>query len=383
MTPSGKNIKLAVVYYGLPDDCRDFYKGLARRGIALTAVVNARVIMGAAGISGGAVRAVDFSSEGMYDLVPVDLIDRRRYNLGMRWGQLIKALSAAKPDIIHVFNEYHCFPVTQLILIRDIFLRGNIPIVCYNFQNLDYGGHSLAKYNLHRIQGLTSANQEGLDHALRQKANLKTRKIFWPVDQALFRPKDRTSCRRKLELPLDRKIIGYVGRLAQEKGLEDLLKAVKNIAGAVLLLIGEGEDRPRLQKIVQETGLTGRVTFKSFVAPAELVDYYNTFDCFVLPSKTTPHWKEQYGRVLVEAMICACPVVGSSSGAIPEVLNGYPSKVIFDEGDVPALARAIEVMIEAGAINAAPGHFKQFSNEHFVDQHIEFYQGILNEHTKN
>ena len=64
--------------------------------------------------------------------------------------------------------------------------------------------------------------------------------------------------------------------------------------------------------------------------------FYNTLDALVVPSRTLPHWKEQFGRVLVEAMACGVPVVGSNSGEIPYVIGD--AGLVFPEDDAEALA---------------------------------------------
>jgi glycosyltransferase involved in cell wall biosynthesis len=66
----------------------------------------------------------------------------------------------------------------------------------------------------------------------------------------------------------------------------------------------------------------------------------NAIDVLVLPSRTTPRWKEQFGRVLIEAQSCATPVIGSDSGAIAEVIGD--AGIVFPEGNAPAIAHAIE-----------------------------------------
>ena len=139
MNPIGKPLKLTVIYCGPPQEGRAFYEGLAAQGVDLTAMVNASVNMAKMGIQGDRDLKLEYSSGGAYRLVPLDFIHKRHFNLGFRWGPLIKALKEADPQIIHVFNEYHTLLVTQIILVRAIFLRRPIPIVCYNFQNVDYG----------------------------------------------------------------------------------------------------------------------------------------------------------------------------------------------------------------------------------------------------
>jgi glycosyltransferase involved in cell wall biosynthesis len=66
-------------------------------------------------------------------------------------------------------------------------------------------------------------------------------------------------------------------------------------------------------------------------------------DVLVLPSRTRPHWKEQLGRVLIEAMACEVPVVGSRSGAIPDVIGD--AGLLFPEGDVARLREAIDRLL--------------------------------------
>ena len=68
----------------------------------------------------------------------------------------------------------------------------------------------------------------------------------------------------------------------------------------------------------------------------------NALDALVLPSRTTPRWKEQFGRVIIEAQACETPVIGSSSGAIPDVVG--PGGLIFPEGDAAALALAMTAL---------------------------------------
>ena len=97
---------------------------------------------------------------------------------------------------------------------------------------------------------------------------------------------------------------------------------------------------------------------------------------FVLASKTTPGWKEQYGRVLVEAMACGLPVVGSSSGAIPEVLAGYPKGQIFEEENVQDLVFKIQMAYHLKFPEGFDlGNFlHKFDVENFVSEHLKFYK---------
>jgi glycosyltransferase involved in cell wall biosynthesis len=133
--------------------------------------------------------------------------------------------------------------------------------------------------------------------------------------------------------------VGYAGRLTESKGLLDLLAAARSLGGETeLVLIGGGELAERLAA----ESIDGRaVRVVQGVAHDEMAEQYAQLDVFVLPSHTTPTWKEQFGRVLVEALWCGVPVVGSSSGEIPWVIGLTGGGLTFPEGDVAALAAAL------------------------------------------
>jgi L-malate glycosyltransferase len=128
-----------------------------------------------------------------------------------------------------------------------------------------------------------------------------------------------------------------------EKGIDTLLYAVSKATDNVhLLIIGNGPEKESLQLLSRQLGLTDKCRFIDAVAYDLMAGYMNLLDLLVLPSRTTPNWKEQFGRVLVEAMACKVAVAGSNSGAIPEVI-GNP-EAIFLEGDAYALNQIITML---------------------------------------
>jgi glycosyltransferase involved in cell wall biosynthesis len=130
--------------------------------------------------------------------------------------------------------------------------------------------------------------------------------------------------------------VGYAGRLVESKGLADLLAAVRRLAAPVeMLLIGNGEMRVRLEG-QPIPGSSVRVL--DGLTHDRMAEGYAQIDVLVLPSHTTPAWKEQFGRVIVEALWCGVPVVGSSSGEIPWLIGLTGGGLVFQEGDHEALA---------------------------------------------
>lgn len=133
--------------------------------------------------------------------------------------------------------------------------------------------------------------------------------------------------------------VGYAGRLVEEKGLFDLVEAVRALDGSVrLLLVGDGPLRAALQD--RSTGGL-RIDIRTAADQAEMPALYREMDVLVLPSRTTPTWAEQFGRVLPEALLCGVPVIGSNSGEIPWVIGSTGGGWTFPEGDVEALARLL------------------------------------------
>jgi glycosyltransferase involved in cell wall biosynthesis len=130
--------------------------------------------------------------------------------------------------------------------------------------------------------------------------------------------------------------VGFAGRLVASKGLLDLLEAVRALAAPVeLLLIGDGELRSELEG----QAIPGsQVRVLDGLSHDQMAAGYAQLDVLVLPSRTTASWKEQFGRVIVEALWCGVPVVGSDSGEIPWLIELTGGGATFPEGDPAALA---------------------------------------------
>lgn len=135
--------------------------------------------------------------------------------------------------------------------------------------------------------------------------------------------------------------VGYAGRLVTSKGVDDLLKAVAAMQRpARLVLVGEGPERERLEAA---PGVTVQIGWSH----ENMNQALSQFDVLVLPSRTTPSWKEQFGRVLLEALWCGVPVVGSDSGEIPHLIERTGGGRIFPEGDVLALAAILDELADS------------------------------------
>jgi glycosyltransferase involved in cell wall biosynthesis len=132
-------------------------------------------------------------------------------------------------------------------------------------------------------------------------------------------------------------VIGFSGRFVPAKGLDLLTRALDGCEEPWrALFLGAGEMECELQKWAGKHGDNVRILR---VSHAEVPTYVNAMDVLCAPSQTTPSWREQFGRMLVEAFACAVPVIGSDSGEIANVVGD--AGVIVSEDDVSGWTRAI------------------------------------------
>jgi glycosyltransferase involved in cell wall biosynthesis len=125
-------------------------------------------------------------------------------------------------------------------------------------------------------------------------------------------------------------------RLVKEKGVDLLLRAAAALPGNWRLHIaGEGPEKEPLQQLARTLDIQSQVHFDGAISSAQMPAYLHQMDVIALCSRTTTNWKEQFGRVLVEAMSCEIPVIGSNCGEIPNVIGS--AGLIFPEEDVDVL----------------------------------------------
>jgi glycosyltransferase involved in cell wall biosynthesis len=167
------------------------------------------------------------------------------------------------------------------------------------------------------------------------------------VDTSIFQPIDdfrRLSLRNRLGLRSP--VIGYIGRLTSGKGLRVLMLAMDKIGGDrlwSLLLLGSGPLEPEILRWAETRGWSDRVIVV-LAKHNDVPSYLGVMDLLVAPSQTMRNWKEQFGRMLIEAFACGVPVLGSDSGEIPYVI-GEAGRIIPEE-DVEGWAGAIIDLLE-------------------------------------
>jgi glycosyltransferase involved in cell wall biosynthesis len=167
------------------------------------------------------------------------------------------------------------------------------------------------------------------------------------VDPHAFMPiEDRRLAKAALDLPGDCPILFTVRNLVPRMGLDNLLGAIEMLknAGRKLILVigGEGPLHEQLQADIRRKRLSDVVRLIGFVSESQLGRYYQAADLVVMPSFQL----EGFGLVIVEAMACGTPVLGTPVGAIPEILNQVDPVLVAKGVDGRSIGRAIELVLK-------------------------------------
>lgn len=140
--------------------------------------------------------------------------------------------------------------------------------------------------------------------------------------------------------------VGFIGRLEPYKGALIAVRAFARAAkgrAAHLAVIGAGRELPALQREAEMASLNGQVEFTGALSQAEALSRIGQFDVVLIPSLTTSDWKEQFGRVAIQAMAHGAAVIASDSGSLREVVAD--AGVLVPEGDVDGFARELQRLL--------------------------------------
>jgi len=157
------------------------------------------------------------------------------------------------------------------------------------------------------------------------------------------------------DLGLRPPIVAYVGRLTRAKGIDLLMRAMDIVGSSTpwsLLVMGAGPMEGDLRKWIAARGWIDRVQIR-LVPHRDVPAYLGAADLLLAPSQTGPRWREQFGRMVIEAFACGVPVLGSDSGEIPYVI-GDAGKVL-PEDDADAWGHAIVEMLGSAELRAEMG----------------------------
>ncbi len=257
---------------------------------------------------------------------------------------IIRAFRKHKPHIIDMDHEPYSIPCAEIITLRNLFAP-QAKIVMQTAQNIlkNYPPpfSFLEKRALKQVSAAYMCSETVREVIETNHFTKPTVLAPFGIDSELFHPKQKKP--KAQDEPLT---IGYVGRLMPAKGLLVLIEALAKIKSENwrFLVVGDGERKAVMQEKLAEHGLLERTEFIGAIPYHETPEYFHKMDVLIVPTRTTKKIREQFGRVIIEAMACEVPVIGSSCGAIPEVIAD--AGLIFPESDTDALAVQIGRIIK-------------------------------------
>jgi len=161
------------------------------------------------------------------------------------------------------------------------------------------------------------------------------------VNTHIFYPQDRNKLRNKLGYDLNEKIMVSTSRLTPKNGLDYLIKAVADLPGLKLVIIGEGDQRKYLQSLITSLRLKDRVLLPGSLEHSKLPEYLGVADIFCRPSVN-----EGFGISFIESMACQIPTIGTEVGGIIDIIKDGGNGLLVPPENVGALTGAIKRVIE-------------------------------------
>lgn len=313
---------------------------LARLGVDVVAVVPPEWH------EAGGVQSLEPFDDGEYRLIVAPVRFNGHFHLHY-YPTLPHIVRQERPDIVHVDEEPYNLATFRAVRAAH---RERVPSLFFSWQNLVRSyppPFSWMERSVYKSVSAAIAGSHEVGEVLRAKGY--TGAIFeipqFGVDPTLFQPGDAG------DRPFT---VGFPNRLVPAKAPLLALAAFAHLPGdARLDVVGDGPMQPQLQEDVVRRHLEDRVSIRPRIPSAAMPAFLRALDVVLLPSRTTERWKEQFGRILIEAMACGVPVVASDSGEIPRVVGD--AGIIVPEGDEVALAAALRRLYDDHALRLQLG----------------------------
>lgn len=334
----------------------------------------------------GDLRAIPLERDGAEEcaLEAVPLHFGRRPHAMAYGPRLRHVLRHRRWDVVHCWQEPYVVAGAQVAG----WTPRSAAFVFWTFQNITkrypppFG--ALERYCLRRAAGWTACGVTVVEALAPRGYDRKPHRVLPPgVDVARFRPDADAARTIRARLGWAEggpPVVGFLGRFVPEKGLALLTRTLDALPVPWrALLVGGGALEPALRAWAARHG--DRVRVVTGVPHDDVPAYLAAMDLLAAPSRTTPAWREQLGRMLVEAFACGVPVVASDSGEIPHVVGD--AGVIVGEDDGAGWVRALAALLDDGAARAglsaratARAH-AEFAWPVIARRHLAFFDELL------
>lgn len=291
------------------------------------------------------------------------------------YPQIGKILDTVRPNLLHIDEEPYDLVTFQAMMQATM---RKIPAIFFTWQNLDVSYplpfSYFRRWTQKHAAGGIAGNQEACQI-------LRRRGMAGPIEVVPQFGVDPEAYPFRQPEAGDTLRVGYAGRIWHGKGLDVLVDALAGLPNRWRLdIAGEGPEETKLRRHIDRLSVTPQVHFLGSRPSTEVPAFLASIDVLVLPSRTLSNWKEQFGRVLIEAMASGVPVIGSDSGEIPQVIGD--AGLVFPEGNVVALRKHLAGLAGVAARRDYAKRGRERVLAHFSQQRIAeatatFYRRVL------
>lgn len=344
---------LAISHSCVADVNQQLYVALARAGASVDLVVPARWNDAySRGLTPKLLPDAPFSLHALPVWKPGHLM-LHFYRAGL--GELLKR---TQPDLVFLDEEPGSLVAAQ---VGALCKRRGAAFVAYTKQNIRKNYPPpfslIEKSTYRRARAILALSPEVRDVLRAKGFSGPCPLLAHGCDLSLFHAAPNAELRS--DLGLNSPTIGYLGRFVSQKGLVTLIEAAAilrdNGRDFQVLMVGSGPQEAELRALIDAKNLAKRFVWTGAVPHHRAGEFLRCMDVFALPSLTMPGWKEQFGRVIIEAMACGVPVAGSSSGHIPVLIEETGGGLVFEENNAAASASALESLLGDAVLRAQLG----------------------------
>jgi glycosyltransferase involved in cell wall biosynthesis len=254
-------------------------------------------------------------------------------------ARLAPILRREDPDVVYVYHEPYGVATFQVFRAQPV----GAAIGFYSSQNIfkryPLPFRAMERYVLARADFAVTVSDR-VSAVVRGKGYRGPLHVIpFAVDAQAFKPGAANAPRPSRGVLR----VGFSGRLTQAKGVDTLLTALSKLPASRFeaVIVGKGPQGPQLRNLARRLGIDARIRWCGYVPHRELPSFYRQLDVLVVPSKTTTGWKEQFGRVVIEAQSCGVGVITSDSGELPHLVESTAGWT-FPERDAMSLAALLQ-----------------------------------------
>ncbi|MGN2619350.1 N-acetyl-alpha-D-glucosaminyl L-malate synthase BshA [Bacillus stercoris] len=296
-----------------------------------------------------------------------------------------KIAEVAERENLDIIHAHYALPHAVCAYLAKQMLKRNIGIVTtLHGTDITVLGYDPSLKDLIRFAIESSDRVTAVSSALAAetydliKPEKKIETIYNFIDERVYLKKNTATIKEKHGILPDEKVVIHVSNFRKVKRVQDVIRVFRNIAGktkAKLLLVGDGPEKSTACELIRKYGLEDKVLMLGNQDRVE--ELYSISDLKLLLSE-----KESFGLVLLEAMACGVPCIGTNIGGIPEVIKNNVSGFLVDVGDVAgATARAMSILedeqLSSRFTKAAIEMLEnEFSSKKIVSQYEQIYADL-------